>query len=209
MIRLGDALLNSDAGVGGPPVRALVVYNCNPAAVSPDRNAVVRGLSREDLFTVVLEHFQTDTADYADIVLPATTSLEHYDIHKAYGHLYLSLSRPAIDPIGEAKPNTEVFRLLAERMGLDHPCLRETDEEMARQALDWEHPSLNGITFERIRGSKRLEGWGVPDMSRAREKISSAAIPRTRGIRGFTVSTSSVSVGPLGLLPQSIGRAVG
>jgi anaerobic selenocysteine-containing dehydrogenase len=145
-----------------PPVKALFVYNSNPVAVAPEAESVRRGFARDDLFVVVHELFQTDTADYADIVLPATTSLEHYDIHKAYGHLYLSLSRPAIDPIGEAKPNTEVFRLLAERMGLDHPCLRETDEEMARQALDSEHPSLKGITFERLEreGSVRLS---LPD----------------------------------------------
>src|SRR6185437_10931992 len=83
MIRLGDALTLPDAGVGGPPVRALVVYNSNPAAVAPDRNAVLEGLARRDLFTVVLEHFQTDTADWADIVLPATTQLEHWDLHLA------------------------------------------------------------------------------------------------------------------------------
>ena len=80
MIRLGEALTQKDAGVGGPPVKALVVYNSNPAAVAPDRNEVLRGLAREDLFTVVLEHFQTDTADWADIVLPATTQLEHWDL---------------------------------------------------------------------------------------------------------------------------------
>jgi len=100
MIRLGDALTTSDAGVGGPPVRALVVYNSNPAAVAPDRNAVLRGLARHDLFTVVLEHFQTDTADWADILLPATTQLEHWDIHFAYGHHYVTLNRPSISPLG-------------------------------------------------------------------------------------------------------------
>jgi len=96
MIRLGEALTTADAGVGGPPVRALVVYNSNPAAVAPDRNEVLRGLAREDLFTVVLEHFQTDTADWADIVLPATTQLEHWDVHFAYGHHYVSLNQPSI-----------------------------------------------------------------------------------------------------------------
>jgi anaerobic selenocysteine-containing dehydrogenase len=142
-----------------PPVKALFVYNSNPAAVAPEQDRVLEGLAREDLFTVVHELFATDTVDYADIVLPATTTLEHYDLHKAYGHLYLSLSRPAIPPLGECKANTEVFRLLAARMGFDHPALRESDEEMARQALDWDHPSLQGITFERLEreGSIRLE----------------------------------------------------
>src|SRR6185312_9506460 len=116
MIRLGEALNTADAGVGGPPVRALVVYNSNPAAVAPDRNAVLAGLAREDLFTVVLEHFQTDTADWADLVLPATTQLEHWDIHQSYGHHYVTLNQPSIAPLGEALPNTEIFRRLARRM---------------------------------------------------------------------------------------------
>jgi anaerobic selenocysteine-containing dehydrogenase len=161
MIRLGEALGTPDAGVGGPPVRALVVYNCNPAAVTPDRNAVVRGLAREDLFTVVLEHFQTDTADYADFVLPATTQLEHYDIHFSYGHLYASLNRPAIEPMGEAKPNSEIFRLIGRRMGLSHPCLDDDDLTLIRQALDTPHERMRGVTFEGLmeHGWQRL---GVP-----------------------------------------------
>ena len=145
-----------------PPVKALFVYNSNPAAVAPEQEKVHEGLRREDLFTVVHELFQTDTADFADIVLPATTALEHYDIHKAYGHLYLSLSRPAIAPLGECKSNTEVFRLLAGEMGLQDPCLFESDEALARQAFDWSHPHLEGVTFERLEreGSLRLS---VPD----------------------------------------------
>ena len=150
MIRLGDALTLPDAGVGGPPVRALIVYNSNPAAVAPDRNAVLRGLAREDLFTVVLEHFQTDTADWADIVLPATTQLEHWDIHFAYGHHYVSLNRPAIAPVGEAKPNSEIFRLIAERMGMSDPLLRDDDLTLIRQALATESPKLQGVTFDRL-----------------------------------------------------------
>jgi anaerobic selenocysteine-containing dehydrogenase len=141
-----------------PPVKALFVYNSNPAAVAPEQEAVRRGLLREDLFVVVHEQFQTDTADFADVLLPATTTLEHYDVHKAYGHLGISLSRPAIAPLGEALPNTELFRRLAARMGLDHECLRESDEEMARQAFKWDHPFMSGITFERLEreGSVRL-----------------------------------------------------
>jgi anaerobic selenocysteine-containing dehydrogenase len=147
-----------------PPVQAVFVFNSNPVAVAPEQEAVRRGFAREDLFTVVHDLFRTDTVDFADIVLPATTTLEHYDIHKAYGHLYLSLSTPAIAPLGECKPNTEVFRLLAARMGLDHPCLRESDEDMARQAMRWEHPRLQGTDFERLQreGTVRLsvpENW--------------------------------------------------
>jgi anaerobic selenocysteine-containing dehydrogenase len=111
---------------------------------------------------VVHDLFQTDTADFADIVLPATTTLENHDVFKAYGHLYLTLSRPAIAPLGESKANTEVFRLLAARLGLVDPCLRETDDEMSGKALQWDHPNLRGITYERLQreGSLRLN---VPD----------------------------------------------
>ncbi len=159
MSQLGRLLLDPELA---PPVKALFVYNANPGAVAPEQEMVRTGLAREDLFTVVHDLFATDTVDFADLVLPATTTLEHYDIHKAYGHLYLSLSRPAIAPPGECQPNTEVFRLLAARLGLDDPCLRESDRDMARQALRWEHPHLDGITFERLEreGSVRLS---VPD----------------------------------------------
>lgn len=155
MSRLGDALTRPDAGVGGPPVRALVVYNSNPAAIAPDHLRVVEGLRREDLFTVVLEHFQTDTADYADWVLPATTQLEHLDLHWSYGHLYASLNRPAIAPVGDALPNTEIFRQLAVRLGLTDPCLREDDETMLRQALDTTDPRMATVTYDTL----RAQGW--------------------------------------------------
>src|SRR5262249_20286112 len=131
MSRLGEALNSAQ-----PPVRALIVYNSNPGAVAPNQQRVLAGLKREDLFTVVLEHFQTDTADYADILLPATTQLEHLDIHRSYGHTFVMLNNPAIEPLGEAKPNTEIFRLLAAQMGLDDPGLKDSDETMARQVLD-------------------------------------------------------------------------
>jgi anaerobic selenocysteine-containing dehydrogenase len=158
MIRLGDALTRDDAGVGGPPVKALVVYNSNPAAVAPDRNTVLRGLAREDLFTVVLEHFQTDTADWADIVLPATTQLEHWDLHLAYGHHYASLNRPSIAPLGEALANTEIFRRLAARMGMRDAHFKDDDLTLIRQALDTNAPKLRGVTFEGLleRGWMRL-----------------------------------------------------
>jgi anaerobic selenocysteine-containing dehydrogenase len=156
MIRLGEALTRPNAGVGGPPVRAMVVYNSNPAAVAPDRNEVRRGMMREDLFTVVLEHFQTDTADYADIVLPATTQLEHWDVHFAYGHLYATLNRPSIEPLGEAKPNSEIFRLLARRMGLRADLFAGDDLAVIQQALSGDtpgtppHERMRGVTLDAL-----------------------------------------------------------
>ena len=158
MIRLGEALTQRDAGVGGPPVKALVVYNSNPGAVAPDRNAVLKGLGREDLFTVVLEHFQTDTADWADIVLPATTQLEHWDIHLAYGHHYLTLNRPSIEPLGESKPNSEIFRQLAARMGFRDACFRDDDQTIIRQALNSTSEKFKGASFEALleRGWMRI-----------------------------------------------------
>lgn len=159
MSRLGEALTD---GSLNPPIKALFVYNSNPVAVAPDSSAVVKGFKRDDLFTVVHEQFQTDTADYADILLPATTQLEHFDLHKAYGHLYVMLNEPAIEPLGEALPNTEVFRRLAAKMGFTEACFQDSDEEMARQALASSHPALSGITLERLKqeGSIRLN---LPD----------------------------------------------
>jgi anaerobic selenocysteine-containing dehydrogenase len=148
MIRLGEALTARDGGVGGPPVKALVVYNSNPAAVAPDRVQVLKGLGREDLFTVVLEHFQTDTCDWADIVLPATTQLEHWDVHLSYGHHYVTLNKPSIAPLGESKPNSEIFRLLAAKMGLTDPMFRDDDVTLIQQALESNTEKLRGVTFE-------------------------------------------------------------
>jgi anaerobic selenocysteine-containing dehydrogenase len=148
---IGDALLE----VKDPPIRALYVYNSNPLAVAPDSARVVAGFSREDLFCVVHDVFLTDTADYADIVLPATTQLEHLDVHASYGHLYVLANNPAIAPVGEAKPNTEVFRLLAQRMGFDEPCLRDSDEDIARQAFRSDHVTMQGISWDRL----KTYGW--------------------------------------------------
>jgi anaerobic selenocysteine-containing dehydrogenase len=138
-----------------PPVRAIYVYNSNPVAIAPDSRRVIAGFKREDLFTVVHEIFQTDTADYADILLPATTQLEHFDIHKAYGHLYMLINKPAIEPLGEAKPNSEVFRLLAERMGFTEDCFKDSDEEIARKAINYDHPRMRGIKFDEL----KERGW--------------------------------------------------
>ncbi|SPE35220.1 putative oxidoreductase YoaE [Candidatus Sulfopaludibacter sp. SbA3] len=146
MAELGAALNT----LGHPPVKALVVYNSNPAAIAPNQNAVHRGLRRDDLFTVVLEQFQNDTADYADILLPATTFLEHTDLYLAYGHYYLQLARPALPAPGETRSNVEVFRALAQRMGFDDPCFADSDDEMIRTLLDSPHPYLNGITLEQL-----------------------------------------------------------
>ncbi|MDO5624825.1 MAG: molybdopterin oxidoreductase family protein [Pseudomonadota bacterium] len=134
MSTIGNDLLRPASAAFGPRIEAVVVYNSNPVAVAPDSPQVARGFAREDLFTVVLEHFATDTADYADIVLPATTQLEHWDIHASYGHTDVLLNRPAIAPQGQARPNTQVFRDLAARMGLANACLADTDEQLCRQA---------------------------------------------------------------------------
>jgi anaerobic selenocysteine-containing dehydrogenase len=154
---LGDALTSAE-----PPVKAVLVYNNNPVAVCPDSRKVIAGFAREDLFCVVHDLFLTDTADYADIVLPATSQLEHHDIHQSYGHLYVLASQPAIAPVGESKPNAEVFRLLAKRMGFTEPCFDDTDEDICRQALESPSPSLAGIDWDGLKaaGWKRLS---VPD----------------------------------------------
>ncbi len=134
MITIGDDLLRESSVAFGPRIEALIVYNSNPVAVAPESSKVVAGFAREDLFTVVLEHFQTDTADYADYILPATTQLEHWDVHLAYGHTDVLLNRPAIAPVGQAKSNTQVFRELALRMGHTDPCFTEDDESLCRKA---------------------------------------------------------------------------
>ncbi len=138
-----------------PPLKALVVYNSNPVTVCPEQDKVLAGLARDDLFTVVSEHFITDTAAYADIVLPATTQLEQLDIMFSWGQLYVTLNEPAIEPRGEAVPNTELFRRLAARMGLEDPGFRRTDEEMVRDSFDWSSPAMAGITYE----SLKTTGW--------------------------------------------------
>lgn len=145
--------------MAGPAVKALVIYNSNPAVVTPHQGAVLRGLERQDLYTVVMEHFQTDTADYADMLLPATTQLEHWDLHKPYGHLFLALNRPAIAPIGESLPNSEVFRRLARAMGYEDPCFGQSDEEVLKEFIQaQDDPAFAGISWQRLqeRGFCRL-----------------------------------------------------
>ena len=146
MVELGKAL----ATLSDPPIKALFVYGSNPAAVAPNHNLVVEQLRRDDLFTVVHEQFLTDTTDYADIVLPATTFFEHKDLQASYGHYYLQASQQAIVPLGESRSNVEVFRGLAERMGFEDECFRETIDEMMDTALESDHPFLEDITRERL-----------------------------------------------------------
>ena len=135
MSTIGDDLLREASPDFGPRIEAVVVYNSNPVAVAPESGKVVAGFAREDLFTVVLEHFHTDTADYADYILPATTQLEHWDIHGTYGHTDVLLNRPAVAPLGQALPNTEIFRRLARCMGFYEPCFGDDDETLCRQAF--------------------------------------------------------------------------
>ena len=151
MTRLGEGLLEVD----NPPVKALFVDGSNPLASVPHQSKIRQGLQRSDLFTVVAEHFRTDTVEYADIVLPATMQLEQADLQISYGHLYISWNEPAVSPPGECLPSTEMFRRLAGRLGLDIPRLYDSDDEMARQALDSRHPALRGITLDRL----KERGW--------------------------------------------------
>ncbi|WP_433704020.1 molybdopterin-containing oxidoreductase family protein [Paraburkholderia sacchari] len=155
MNQVGDALTHAGDAAFGPKIEAIVVYNSNPVAVAPDSAKVAAGFAREDLFTIVLEQFQTDTADYADLLLPATTQLEHLDVHKSYGHTYVMANLPAIAPVGEARPNTEIFRSIARVMGLSEPALFESDEEVAARAFDWSDPALAGADWARL----KQDGW--------------------------------------------------
>lgn len=157
------AALSGELGLG-PPIKALFVYNSNPLVVAPDQDRIVAGLLRDDLFTVVSEQFVTDTADFADIVLPATTQLEQFDMMFSWGHLYLTLNQPAIAPLGEAVPNTELFRRLAARMGFDDPCFKRSDEETVLAITDWGAPALSGIDLDLLKrdGYARLK-TGTPD----------------------------------------------
>lgn len=135
MSTIGDDLLRESSAEFGSQIKALIVYNSNPVAVAPESSKVVQGFAREDLLTVVLEHFQTDTADYADYILPATTQLEHWDVHLSYGHTDVLLNQAAIAPLAEAKPNTQIFRELALRMGYAEPCFADSDEVLCRTAF--------------------------------------------------------------------------
>ncbi len=169
MTSIGDALLDAR----DPPVRALYVYNSNPVAVAPESGKVRAGFAREDLFCVVHEIFATDTADFADILLPATTQLEHIDIHSSYGHLYALANNRAIEPLGEALPNTEVFRRLAARMGFTEPCLADSDEDIARAAFKAD----GGIAWDTL----REKGWQRLDVPAAYAPFAQGGFPTPSG----------------------------
>ncbi len=155
MVEIGKVL--NDPGLE-PPVKALFVYDSNPAAIAPNQNLVLRGLARPDLFTVVHDLFMTDTARYADYLLPAASFIEQSDVIWSWGHDYLTLNRPAIEPAGESVSNTELFRRLAAAMGIDDPALQTSDEELIRSALETDHPIAAGITYEGLleRGYAKL-----------------------------------------------------
>jgi len=163
MNTIGDDLLRESAPDFGPKIDAVIVYNANPVAIAPDSAKVQRGFEREDLFTVVLEHFLTDSADYADIVLPATTQLEHVDAHLAYGHLYMMANNAAIAPLGESKPNTEIFRLLASRMGFTDAAFQQSDDEMAATAFNNKDARAVHFDWE----SLKRTGWSKLNMPAA------------------------------------------
>jgi anaerobic selenocysteine-containing dehydrogenase len=162
MITIGNDLLRAASPEFGPRIEALVVYNSNPVAVAPDSSKVAAGFMRDDLFTVVLEHFRTDTTDYADYVLPATTQLEHWDVHASYGHTDVLLNKPAIAPLGQARTNTDVFRALAARMGFDDECFLESDESLCRAAfegkVDFQALMANGFATLKIPDAPFAEG---------------------------------------------------
>jgi anaerobic selenocysteine-containing dehydrogenase len=188
MSTIGHDLLHAD-----PPIDALIVYNSNPVAVAPQSREVAAGFAREDLFTVVLEHFQTDTADYADFVLPATTQLEHLDVHKSYGHLYLLANNPAIEPLGEALPNSEIFRRLSAKMGYTEPAFRETDDELAAQAFAPHGPTAK-YNWPRLKQA----GWERLDLPARHAPFAAGNFPTPSGKCEFwSESLARIGVDPL------------
>lgn len=192
MVTIGDDLLRKASPDFGPKVEAVIVYNSNPLAVAPESPKVQQGFAREDLFTVVLEHFATDTVDYADIVLPATTQLEHVDAHWAYGHLYMMANNAAIAPLGEAKSNAEIFRLFAQRMGFDDPLFKETDEELAAQAFD--KNSARAVHFDWE--SLKRNGWQKLNMPDA--PFAEGGFPTPSGkCEFYSSSMAAVGLDPL------------
>jgi anaerobic selenocysteine-containing dehydrogenase len=194
MSTIGQDLLREASPGFGPRIEAVVVYNSNPVAVAPQSGSVAAGFAREDLYTVVLEHFMTDTADMADLVLPATTQLEHLDVHRSYGHTWALVNHPAIAPLGEALPNTEIFRRLARRMGFQEACFEDCDEQIARaafrpEAVDFDELARTGWVHLRVperpfaqggfptadgRAVVDAPGLGVPDHLPNRESVQSS-----------------------------------
>ncbi|TDV09784.1 molybdopterin-containing oxidoreductase family protein [Paraburkholderia caballeronis] len=175
MNQIGDALTHEGDVAFGPKIEAIVVYNSNPVAVAPDSAKVAAGFARDDLFTIVLEQFQTDTADYADLLLPATTQLEHLDIHKSYGHTHVMVNLPAIAPVGGALPNTEIFRRIARGMQLTEPALFESDDEVASRAFRWDDPALEGVDWPTL----KAQGWAKLKIADA--PFENGGFPTTTG----------------------------
>ncbi|MDX2153159.1 MAG: molybdopterin-dependent oxidoreductase [Bryobacteraceae bacterium] len=194
MSELSKALTELDE----PPVKALLVYNSNPAAVAPHQAKVLEGLRREDLFTVVMEQFATDTADYADILLPATTFLEHTDLYFSYGHHYLQFARPALAAPGEAKSNFEVFRLLAARMGFEDRALRDSEDDVIRQTLESESAYLAGITLEELDEKRRVRLRVAPE--------GEPFLPYARGGFGTVSGKCDLDASDLGYEPPVESR---
>ena len=197
MSAIGDALLTAE-----PPIEAIIVYNANPVAVAPESEKVIRGFRREDLFTVVIEHFMTDTADHADWVLPATTQLEHFDLHKSYGHRYVLINQPAIKPLGQALPNSEIFRRLAQHMQLNAPCLGDSDEQIARAALHWNDARLAHTDFDAVcrDGWARMEEAGTPgrDNPAQRAVFANGGFPTPSGkVEFFSARLQEAGLAPV------------
>jgi len=193
MSTIGRDLLHAQ-----PAIKALFVYNSNPVAIAPQSAEVVRGFAREDLFTVVHDLFQTDTADYADILLPATSHMEQLDIHKSYGHLHIQVNQPAIAPLGEALPNTELFRRLARQMGFSDACFADDDEALCRQAFGWSDPRLAGLSWEKL----KADGHARLNLPRGAAPFAEGGFPTPSGKCEF-YSQSMLSQG-LDPLPDFI-----
>ncbi|MEB0138278.1 MULTISPECIES: molybdopterin oxidoreductase family protein [unclassified Undibacterium] len=206
MSTIGDDLLRPSSAEFGPQIEALFVYNSNPVAIAPESGKVMQGFAREDLFTVVLEHFQTDTADYADLLLPATTQLEHTDIHSTYGHLYMMANNAAIAPLGEAKPNSEIFRLLAQAMGYTEPCFSESDDEMASRAFnnkderaihfDWASLKKTGWQKLRVKAAPFAEGGFTTPSGKCEFYSATMARDGFDPLPGYTAPHESVASAP-------------
>jgi anaerobic selenocysteine-containing dehydrogenase len=188
MSTIGRDLLSAE-----PPIDALIVYNSNPVAVAPQSAEVARGFAREDLFTVVLDHFQTDTADFADYVLPATTQLEHVDVHKSYGHYYVLANSPAIEPLGEALPNSEIFRRLAAKMGYDDACFAESDDRLAAQAF-----APSGLTARVDWQRLKRDGWQRLELPTPFAPFAQGAFRTTSGrCEFFSEHLAALGIDPL------------
>jgi len=168
--------IGRDLHEADPPIEALIVYNSNPVAVAPDSKSVAAGFAREDLFTVVLEQFQTDTADYADYVLPATTQLEHVDVHSTYGHLYVLANNPSIAPQGQALPNTEIFRRIAARMGFTDECFKDSDDEIAAVAFK-KNGTTAGVEWQKL----KTKGWQRLDLPTPYAPFAEGGFPTPSG----------------------------